>query len=268
MKILFFGDIVGKIGRHAVVAIMPTLQKKYQPDFVIANAENIAHGKGVTRQTLDEVSEAGVNFFTSGNHVWAKPEALDILEDKTMPLIRPANYPPGVLGRGAALVSYGDSEEQKILVINLMGRVFINHQYDCPFRAIDAILDEYKDVKRVATVVDFHAEATSEKVAFGLYVTGRVSAVVGTHTHVPTADAQILGGATAYVSDVGMVGAKGTVIGVDKVNIIKKFLTQLPAAHEIPEHGPCLVNAVLIMIDDESGKAVRIEQILEEVEVA
>ena len=264
IRVLMFGDVVGRIGRRGVVAVLPSLKKKYQPDLIMANAENLAHGKGVTRQTLDELREAGVGFFTSGNHIWAKPEVFELFQDSTIPLLRPANYPPGVPGRGAALVPIAGSE---LLVVNLIGRVFMHQQYDDPFRAIDAILEEYQGVPRVGTIIDLHAEATSEKTTFGLYVDGRVSAVLGTHTHVPTADAEVLPGGTAYISDVGMVGAKGTSIGVDKANIIKNFLTQLPVAHEIPEYGLCVVNAVCVTIDGATGKATSIEHIHEEVEV-
>lgn len=264
IKILFFGDVMGRIGRRGVAATLPSLKKKYQPDLVMANAENLAHGKGVTRQTLDELREAGVSFFTSGNHIWSKPEVFELFQDSSTPLLRPANYPPGVPGQGAALVTVAGS---KLLIINVIGRVFMHQQFDDPFRAIDAILEEYKNVSRAGTIIDLHAEATSEKTTFGLYVDGRVSAVLGTHTHVPTADAEVLPGGTAYISDVGMVGAKGSSIGVDKANIIKNFLTQLPVAHEIPEYGLCVVNAVCVTIDGATGKATNIEHIHEEVEI-
>ena len=260
-----FGDIVGRIGRRAVAVVLPALKKKHKPDFIMANVENLAHGVGVTPTTFDEILEAGVDFCTSGNHIWDKPEVINMLADENIPLLRPANYPSGVPGRGVALVSL--SGKQKILIVNLMGRVFMHQQFDCPFRTLDAILKEYQDTPRAATIVDFHAEASSEKSAFGLYFYGRVSAALGTHTHVPTADAEVLPGGTAYISDIGMVGAKGTVIGVDKKNILKKFLTSMPAAHEMPEHGVCTVSAVCVNIDENTQKAVSIERVYREIEI-
>ncbi len=263
MKVLIFGDVVGRIGRAALKEIIPSLKKKYQTDFVIANAENLAHGTGVTKATFEEIRQAGVDFCTSGNHIWDKVEVHELFAANA-PLLRPANYPPGVPGKGAMLVKVGT---EKLLIANVMGRVFMGQDFDDPFRAVDAILEEYKDVPRAGTIIDIHAEATSEKVAFGLYFDGRVSAIFGTHTHVPTSDMEILPGGEAYVTDVGMVGAKGSVIGVDKKNILKKFLTQMPAGHEMIDSGRCVVNAVLVTIDSASGKATAIERIREEVEV-
>lgn len=255
---------MGRIGRRGVAAVLPHWKDRYRPDLIIANVENLAHGKGVTMATISEIQAAGVNVFTSGNHIFKKPEVYEIIDDEKIALLRPANYPPGVPGRGVVFVTVGT---QKLLVVNLLGRVFMNENLDCPFRAIDAILEEYKNVERAGTIVDFHAEATSEKVAFGLYVDGRVSAVLGTHTHVPTSDAEVLPGGTAYLTDAGMIGAKGTVLGVDKENIIHGFLTQQPVRHEIPESGTCIVNAVLVEIDENSQKALSIKQLREEVEV-
>jgi len=165
IKVLMFGDIVGRIGRRAVVVVLPELKKKYKPDLTIANVENLAHGVGVTPSTLEEVRQAGIDFFTSGNHIWDKPEVTAMFADENLPLLRPANYPSGVPGRGAALAPI--SGNRQFLIINLMGRVFMPQQFDCPFRAIDAVLHEYKDLERAATIIDFHAEATSEKEAMG-----------------------------------------------------------------------------------------------------
>jgi hypothetical protein len=265
VRILMFGDVIGRLGRRAVAAALPTLQQKYRPDLVLANVENLAHGKGVTETTLDDLVQAGVNAFTSGNHIWAKPEGHVLLERERPVLLRPANYPTGVPGRGVALVRVGDSH---LLLINLMGRVFMREHLDCPFREADALLEEYRDVPRVGTLVDFHAEATSEKVALGLYLDGRVSAVLGTHTHVPTADAAVLPGGTAYLTDVGMVGGQGTVIGVAKDGPLRWFLTQQPQSWEYPEAGACAVNAVCVTIDTRTQRAVSIESIHTEVEVA
>lgn len=264
MKVLFFGDIMGKIGRRAVADVLPRWKEKHAPDVVIANVENLAHGKGVTQLTLEEMQDVGIDCFTSGNHIWAKPEVFEIFERDEMPLVRPANYPEGAPGDGAKLIKVGDSQ---ILLINLLGRVFMPGELDCPFRKLDSILEEYKDVDRAATIIDFHAEASSEKVSFSLYADGRVSAVVGTHTHIPTADEEVLPKGTAHISDIGMIGAKYSSIGVDIENVLKRFLTQLPVSHEIPESGPTVVNAVLIDIDESTHKAKSIERVQEVVQV-
>ena len=264
LKILFFGDISGRIGRNAVTKILPSLKKKLDLDLVIANAENIAHGVGITEKTLQELTDAGVDFFTSGDHFFDKKDVLGILEDKNSPLVRPANFPPGVPGVGAKLFEIGT---KKVLVINLIGRVFLKGNYDCPFRKADEILDEFKNENLSAIIVDFHAEATSEKNGLAQYLDGRVSAVFGTHTHIGTDDWQILPGGTAFVTDVGMVGAKDSILGVDKKGILKTFLTQIPEVHEIPEEGICTVNAVYFEINPKTHEAVKIKKIKEEVKI-
>ncbi len=264
-NVLFFGDVIGRLGRRAIAQILSNLKKKYDVDVTIANVENLAHGKGITAITLEEILHAGVDFCTSGNHIWAKPDAYTILEDSQTPVLRPANYPKTVGGRGHALI---DVKGKKLLVINLIGRVFMPREYDDPFRTFDEIVEQYKDVERAGTFVDFHAEVTSEKVAFGLYVDGRASVVVGTHTHVPTNDAEILPGGTAYLTDVGMTGGQGTVIGVIKEGPIRGFLTAQPQAWEFPESGACWVNGLVITIDAASGKATKMQQIRELVDVA
>lgn len=264
LKILFFGDVSGKIGRRAVAKILPALKKKLDPDLTIANAENIAHGIGVTDGTLNDLIEAGVDFFTSGDHIYDKKDAIGILERQNSPLIRPANYPPGVPGVGARLLEIGT---KKVLVINLIGRVFLKNQFDCPFRKADEILMEFKEADPSAIIVDFHAEATSEKNGLGQYLDGRVSAVFGTHTHIGTDDWRILPGGTAYVTDVGMVGAEDSILGVDKRGILKTFLTQISEVHEIPEEGISVVNAVYVEIDPKTKHAKKIKKIKEEVEI-
>ncbi len=258
MKILFIGDIVGKPGREAVNKTLPELKKKEKIDFVIANAENLAHGKGFTTATIDEMMSAGVDYFTSGNHIWDNKTNLSKLDDKSFPLLRPANFPPDVYGRGYAVVETGMMK--KILIINLMGRVFMKHYLDCPFRALDKILLDNAHENFDAIFVDFHAEATSEKVALAQYADGRVSALVGTHTHVPTADNRILNEGTAYVSDAGMTGPIDTVIGVDKNSVIRNFLTQFPYPFTIPESGPKTFNSVIIEINTSTKKAISIER--------
>ena len=264
LKILMFGDISGRVGRKAIAKILPSLKKKFDPDLVIANVENIAHGLGVTAKTLQEISEAGVDFFTSGDHIFDKREAVEILERKDTNLLRPANYPPGVPGVGAKLFEIGTKQ---VLVINLMGRVFLKNQYDCPFRKADEILEEYKNLNLAAVIVDFHAEATSEKNGLAQYLDGRASAVLGTHTHVGTDDWQILDGGTAFVTDIGMVGAKDSILGVQKEGIIKTFLTQISEVHEIPEEGVCMVNAIYLEIDPKTKLAKKIKKVREEVKI-
>lgn len=264
MTILMFGDVIGKLGRRAIAEALPGLKKKYAPDLVIANVENLAHGKGITPATLEELLNAGVQFCTSGNHIWDKPDGYTMLENPAVPVIRPANYPPTVGGRGAALVDVGES---KVLVMNVMGRVFMHQQFDDPFQTVDRILREHANVPRAATVIDFHGETTSEKVAFGLYLDGRASLVVGTHTHVPTADAEVLPNGTAYITDIGMTGGQHTVIGVVKEGPIRGFLTSQPQAWEYPEHGKCWVNAVVVTIDEATQRATAISHVRELVQV-
>lgn len=264
LSILFLGDIVGRVGRKGAAQVLTHWKAQLQPDLIIANAENIAHGKGITRATIEELRAAGIQAFTSGNHVFKKPEIYDFIEDPKMYITRPANYPAGVAGSGATLVS---TPKGDVLLINLMGRVFMHEILDCPFQAVNRVLAEYKKKPHVATFVDMHAEATSEKVALGLYLDGQVSAVVGTHTHIPTSDHEVLPGGTAYITDVGMCGVKGGVLGVDKENVIHAFLTQEPVRHDIPDTGVSVVNAVLITIDELTGKAVSIRQLHEEVMV-
>jgi|SaaInlLV_10m_DNA_2_1039722.scaffolds.fasta_scaffold26692_1 2',3'-cyclic-nucleotide 2'-phosphodiesterase len=265
IKILFFGDIMGKIGRKGLTKALPKLKKKYKPDLVIANAENLAHGKGITEKTLKEMISAGVDFFTSGNHVFSNAaEVEQILSEGKLPIIRPANYPPGVPGDGYRVVEVG---AYKILIVNLMGRVFFREQFDCPFRKLQEILDEYKDSNLAGVIVDLHAEATSEKNALPRYFDGQISAVIGTHTHVQTADEQILEKGTAMISDAGMVGLKNSSLGVGLDNVMKNFLTQTPAVHEIPETGTCQIDGIFAIIKPETGLAESIERIKINVEV-
>ncbi len=264
MKILFFGDVIGRIGRRAIAKILPELKKKYEPDLVIANAENLAHGFGVTAKTLGEMIEAGVEVFTSGNHIWDKSEVFEIMSESKINLLRPANYPPGTPGLGYKIINI---VTKRVLVINLMGQVFLRENLDSPFRKLDEILLNERNEDLNAIIVDFHAEATSEKVALGWYADGRVSAVIGTHSHVPAADVKILPQGTAYVTDAGMVGARNSIIGDDKKNLIKRFVEQIPYPIEVPEEGPCQINAVLIEIDPKTKRAKKIKRIDEEVEI-
>lgn len=264
MNILFIGDIVGKIGRKAVAAILPELRKKHDIDFVIANVENLAHGKGITHSSLAEILEAGVDFCTSGNHIWDKSEGLDILNKPDSPVIRPANYPPELPGYGEKILTIGT---KSILVINLLGRLFMKVSPDCPFRTLEAILKNHREKKFAAIIVDFHAEATSEKQAFGLFADGNVSAVLGTHTHVPTADGRILPKGTAYQTDAGFVGATHSVIGFSPESSVSSYILQMPPKPEIPESGTANFCGVLVTVEPTTGLATHISRIYQEVEI-
>ncbi len=259
MKILFFGDIVGKIGREALAKALPALKEKYQPDVTIANVENLAHGKGVTAKTLKEMKELGLTCLTSGNHVWKKADVAAAALASEVCLLTPANDPRTLPTQGHVKLAVGSNN---LIVVNLLGRVFIDESGSLrdPFKEIDQILASYDDQK-CPVILDFHAEATSEKVALGWYLDGRVSAVLGTHTHVPTADYKILPQGTAYVTDVGMVGPIDSVLGVKKELIIEKFLTDGPIVFDLPETGEVEVNAVYLEINETTGLAEKVEKI-------
>ncbi len=251
MRILMIGDIIGQPGRRAIAQLLPDLRRELSLDLVVANGENVAGGFGITPDTAGELLDSGVNVLTSGNHIWDQKEIIPHM-DEGLPLIRPANYPEAP-GRGY-LVQDG------VLVLNLMGRVFMP-TLDCPFRTAIAMLDEAQAGNKVkATIVDFHAEATSEKQSMGWYLDGKVSAVFGTHTHVGTVDARILPKGTAYLTDVGMTGPLNSVIGSDANAALDRFLTGLPQRFPVAR-GPVLFNSVLVEIDDETGMARSIQRI-------
>lgn len=273
MKILFFGDVFGRPGRDAVTKILPQLREKYNPDVVGVNVENLAHGHGISREALREMEDLGIDFFTSGNHIWEGKDSKELLGEKDLPLVRPANYPPGVLGKGFSKVRVGT---KTLLVVNLMGRVFMKMSLDCPLRGADEILKRYslkgekahedeEDKEFVdAIFLDFHAEATSEKRVLGFYLDGRISCMVGTHTHVPTADEQVLPKGTGYISDVGMCGVRDSSIGMDKDIMIKEMLTQVPEKKEVAE-GTCEIGAILFDIG-KNGLCRKVKRIREMVE--
>ncbi len=251
MRILMIGDVIGKPGRAAVRAVLPDLKREQSIDVVICNGENTAGGFGITAETASELLESGVDVLTSGNHIWDKKEIVPYL-DEGLPLIRPANY-PNAPGRG--YIHHGG-----VTVVNLMGRVFMA-ALDCPFRTADALLEQLKEEgQSKVIIVDFHAEATSEKQALGWYLDGRVSGVFGTHTHVGTVDARILPKGTAYLTDVGMTGPMDSVIGSDKDAVLERFLTSLPQRLPVA-NGPCVLNAVLVDVDEETGFASLIERV-------
>ena len=230
--------------------ILPGLYSEYNIDLVVGNGENAAGGLGLTPSTAEELFDSGIDVITTGNHIWAYKEIIPYF-DSEPPLLRPLNYPPTNPGRGYLL-------KNNVLIVNLVGRVFIGN-FDCPFRAMDQLLAEFEH-KSMPIIVDFHAEATSEKVAMGKYLDGRVSAVLGTHTHVGTIDAHILPGGTAYVTDIGMVGPIDSVIGDDPDSVLDRFLTQIPGRLSVGK-GKVSFDAILVEVDEKTGKAVDIKRI-------
>ena len=258
LKILFIGDINGRIGRKAVIKLLPQIKKEERVDFVIANSENSAHGSGITESIIKELQEAGVDYMTMGDHAFKNVKNLDVYEK--YPILRPANFSQDVPGEGCKIIEVNN---KKILLINLIGRVFMKMDYDCPFRKINEILAKYPLPKKSlsAIIVDIHAEATSEKVSLGHYLNGKVSAVLGTHTHIMTADEKVTKEGTAYITDVGMVGAANECIGVDKENIIKTYFTQISYPHVIPEKGKAIFSSVLLEINNKNAKTKKIKPI-------
>ena len=251
MRILFVGDVVGKPGRQAVEALVPPIAKERRIDLVILNGENAAGGAGLTAEIARELRDAGADVITNGNHVWdqrAFMKEIDGLEY----CLRPINLPPGNPGRGWAIV-------KGALVVNAIGRVFMAEQDD-PFRALDALLVELGSSAPAVKILDWHAEATSEKLAMGWHLDGRVSAVLGSHTHVPTADARILPKGTALVADTGMVGPRDSVLGVDAAIIVRRYLDHLPHRFEVAD-GVVQFNSVVVEVDDVSGRARSIERL-------
>jgi hypothetical protein len=255
LKILFIGDIIGRPGRHLVRDVLPRLVDQYMIDLVVANGENAAAGFGLTPDVVAELLDMEIDVLTTGNHVWDKRDGLICLEQEPA-LLRPANYPVGTPGRGVGV--FRTAAGLPVAVVNLEGRVFMK-SLDCPFRKADAILEELGPDQRII-LVDFHAEATSEKGALAAYLDGRVSAVVGTHTHVQTADERVMPGGTAFISDAGMTGARDSVIGIRKELSVQKFMTQMPVRYEIAKKDPVLCG-VVVSIDEGSGRATSIERI-------
>jgi metallophosphoesterase (TIGR00282 family) len=255
LKLLFIGDIVGRAGRKVLADNLYRVVDRQMVDLVVANGENAASGYGLTYKVLHELFDAGVDVVTSGNHIWDKREITEALERESR-LLRPANYPPGLPGRGAGV--YETAAGIKVGVLNLEGRVFMKN-LDCPFRAADALVTELRQQAAII-LVDFHAEATSEKQALGHYLAGRVSAVIGTHTHVQTADERILAGGTGYLTDVGMTGSQDAVIGNEKEPALERFLTQLPVRLE-PAKRDSQLCAVLLTVEEETGHCEQIERI-------
>lgn len=256
MKILFIGDVVGSPGRKMVQQYLPALKESYRPSIVILNGENAAGGKGITEKIYKQFLNWGVHVVTMGNHTWDKREIFDFIDDAKR-LVRPANFPEGTPGKGLIFYNLNGIE---IAIINLQGRTFLP-PLDDPFRKADVLIAEAK--KRTNLIfIDFHAEATSEMQALGWYVDGRASAVVGTHTHVQTADERVLPEGTAYITDVGMTGPYDGILGVQKDAVINRFITNLPARFEPDKKGRRQLNGAIITVDDKTGKAMHIKRIL------
>ncbi len=259
MNLLFIGDIVGRPGREALRSCLESLVARHRVDFTIANIENAAGGMGVTQPVAEEILAAGVDVLTTGNHVWRHRGAVGYIDAEPR-LLRPANYPPGAPGRGAAV--FMTAHSGPVGVLNLLGRTFM-HPLDCPFRAADREIEQLRG-KTPVIVVDMHAEATSEKLAMGWRLDGRVSAVLGTHTHVQTADERILPRGTAYITDVGMTGPRDSILGVKAEPVIEHFLSGMPTHFEVAG-GPTVLNGVVVSIDTETGLARSLERVIESV---
>lgn len=256
MRLLFIGDVVGSMGRDQLQQYMPKLKQKYQPQLTIVNGENAASGKGITEKIYKQFLEWGADVVTMGNHTFDKKEIFSFIDDAKK-MVRPANFPEGTPGKGILYVNVNGIE---VAIINLQGRTFLP-PLDDPFRYADHLVEEAK--KRTNVIfIDFHAEATSEKLALAWYLDGQISALVGTHTHVQTADQRILDQGTAYITDVGMTGPYDGIIGTERDAVIRRFLTSLPARFEPPKEGRTQLSGVIIDIDEKTGKSKRIDRIL------
>lgn len=255
MRILFIGDIVGKIGRNAISTYLPKLKQEYRPTVSIVNAENAAHGKGLTEKIYKQLLREGVDFMTMGNHTYGQREIYEFI-DEAKRMVRPANFPSEAPGVGMRIIQINDI---KLAIINLQGRAFMQ-DIDDPFKKADELVKEAQNVTPYI-FVDFHAETTSEKNAMGWYLDGRVSAVVGTHTHIQTSDNRILPSGTGYITDVGMTGFYDGILGINRDEVIERFITSLPQRHVVPDNGRSVLSSVIIDID-KNGKTTNIERIL------
>ncbi|MCI2770584.1 TIGR00282 family metallophosphoesterase [Staphylococcus warneri] len=255
MIILFIGDIVGKIGRNAISTYLPKLKQEYRPTVSIVNAENAAHGKGLTEKIYKQLLREGVDFMTMGNHTYGQREIYEFI-DEAKRMVRPANFPSEAPGVGMRIIQINDI---KLAIINLQGRAFMQ-DIDDPFKKADELVKEAQKVTPYI-FVDFHAETTSEKNAMGWYLDGRVSAVVGTHTHIQTSDNRILPSGTGYITDVGMTGFYDGILGINRDEVIERFITSLPQRHVVPDNGRSVLSGVIIDID-KNGKTTNIERIL------
>lgn len=255
MKILLVGDVIGRPGRTAFAKYTKQLKKERDIDLVIVNGENSAGGKGISEKSLDELYHGGADIITSGNHIWDNREVYKFI-DREPYLVRPANYPDGAPGKGWCLYPH---KSKNVAVINMSGRAFMPPM-DCPFQKVEDVLHEIGDEADIV-ILDFHAETTSEKMAMGYYLDGRVQIVVGTHTHIQTSDERILPNGTAYITDLGMTGPWDSILGVDKEIIIKHFTSCMPVRHEVAKGG-CVYSALLVEIDNSSNAPVSVERIM------
>lgn len=262
LHILFFGDVVGAIGRQALIKVLPELKSKFNPSLTIANAENLAHGAGVTEQTLVELKRAGVDVFTGGNHSWSNPLGVPVFDNPSWTdcVIVPTNYGDAKNGNSWIVRAVNKTE---ILIANFVGQLFSHQKTRSPFSELDNLLDQERVREVRVRIIDLHAEATAEKEAFGNYADGRVSAVFGTHTHVATADTKILANGTAYVTDLGRCGSFDSVIGFEKKTAIKRFLTGIEGGYELEKTGTAEINGVCLTVDSATGKAVTLDRIRE-----
>jgi len=256
IKILFIGDIIGEPGRKCVNYVLNNLLNKDDYDLIIANGENLAGGKGISKPVFEEIVNSGVGIVTLGNHTFSRKEVEEIINHPQ--IVRPLNYPEGVPGQGYSFIKTKTGVD--ICVINLLGRVFTIEGLDCPFRTTSNLLERIKE-KTSIIIIDFHAEATSEKNAFAYFLDGKVSSILGTHTHVPTADAKILPNGTSYISDVGMCGPQISVIGLEVETVLKRFLYAIPQKFNVAK-GVCQFNAVEVSIDETNGKSLSIKQVI------
>jgi metallophosphoesterase (TIGR00282 family) len=259
VKLLFIGDIVGQPGRHAVKTLLPKLRNQHALDFVVANGENSAGGSGITPKTAQEMFEAGVDVITSGDHLWDQKEVMELLANEKR-FLRPLNYPAGTPGQGRGVFDI-PSSKLKVAVMNVQGRTFMQPPLDNPFLFAAEEVNRLRGQTKII-FVDFHAEATSEKIAFGRFLDGQVSAVVGTHTHVQTADEQIFPGGTAYLTDAGFTGPHESVLGREIEPVVKRFLTSMPQRFEVAKER-VILHGALIEIDNAAGKAVKIQRVAE-----
>jgi len=261
IRLLFLGDVFGRPGRRVVRELLPGLRREFEPSLVIANVENAAGGAGISPKPFKQLRAAGIDVMTSGNHIWDQRPGYELLDNEPC-LLRPRNYPAGVPGRGCGVFAVPPGRRGagvRVGVLNLQGRVFMPNT-DCPFRAADAALTGLTNEGAAVVFVDFHAEATSEKIALGLHLDGRVGAVVGTHTHVQTADERLLPNGTAYLSDAGMCGPRDGVIGVTPAEVMPRFLTALPF-RATPAKGPAALRGVIVDLDEATARAVSIQRL-------
>jgi hypothetical protein len=264
LNILFIGDVVGKIGRLTIKSLLPKIKEQYQIDLVIANGENIAHGKGLTVLTVKELMNYGVDYLTSGDHCFDQKSNVEECFNSDLPVLRPLNYSDDAPGQGYSLIEVG---QHKILLVNLIGRSFMKYNYNCPFRAAEKIINDFTDEKISAIIIDIHAETTAEKIALKHFLDGKISALLGTHTHVPTADATITSLGTGYITDIGMTGYADGVIGVMSEPIIESFLTQTKIPHQLAATGQSQFNAIKLTIDPKTKQSLEIKLIQETITI-